>query len=157
MVILDILEYQLTCNQLIHTQTIPKNLSRARMHSKFIKRLQQTVYSHPITPPSARWISALLHMCRETSLVHATPSTDKFTSISSLNHRTSCSWLKKTELKPEQVNVRIWASGCSEKSIKPNYGILELHNDCEQGVIYSAYPALAPKVSDQSEDSQDHR
>lgn len=49
-VILDILEYQLTCNQLKYTQAIPRNLSRARMHSKFIKRLQQTVYSHPMTP-----------------------------------------------------------------------------------------------------------
>lgn len=75
----------------------------------------------PLPPikPRARWISALLYMCRETSLVHATLYTDKFTSILSINHRISCSWLKKAELKPEQVNVTIWALEAHRRALNP--------------------------------------
>lgn len=110
----------------------------------------------PHMTPSARRISALLHMCRETSLVHATLYTDKFTSVLSINHRTSCSWLKKAELKSEQVTVAISTLDDHRTAFKPHYGILKLHN-CEQGVIYSASPALVPSISDHIISLKTHR
>lgn len=116
MVILDISEYYLNCHQLINTHNIPRNLSKAQMHSTFIKWLQQTAHSHPITPISSYLLfnskvnlSLIAYVQRDLWFLLFSMLTNSHLSwaFRSINHRTSCSWLKKAELKSDQLKFEL--------------------------------------------------